>query len=121
MKGGTPQEIEVWYVLPAIRCELAKAMLKKGLKQKQIAKLLGITEAAVSQYLKEKRAKEEFFDKKIKQEIKRSADKIIKDNSLVMSEIQRMCNLVKESGILCKLHHKHCNIPKECKVCLKWK
>ena len=30
----TPQEIEVWYVLPALRREIAIALKKQGLKQK---------------------------------------------------------------------------------------
>ena len=52
LKQLMPQEIEVWYIIPAVRRELAKSMVKIGLKQKQIAVTLGITEAAVSQYLK---------------------------------------------------------------------
>ena len=73
----TPQEITVWYILPAIRRELAKAMLTKNLKQKQVAKLLGITEAAVSQYLRSKRAKQVEFNKDIKLKIQEAANNII--------------------------------------------
>ena len=51
-----PQEIEVWYVLPAIRKELVVTLKEKNLTQKKIAEFLNITEAAVSQYIKQKRA-----------------------------------------------------------------
>ena len=64
-----PQEVEVWYVLPAIRRELAKVMKTKTVQradedgdkkehkitQKEIAKMLGVTEPAITQYLLRKR------------------------------------------------------------------
>ena len=33
-----PQEVEVWYIIPSLRRELAKSMHKNGVIQKQIAK-----------------------------------------------------------------------------------
>jgi predicted transcriptional regulator len=45
-----PQEVEVWYVIPSIRRELALTMIEKGRTQKSIAKMLGVTEPAVTQY-----------------------------------------------------------------------
>ncbi|MBW3000232.1 helix-turn-helix domain-containing protein [Candidatus Woesearchaeota archaeon] len=115
----TPQEMEVWYVLPAIRRELAKNMLKLGLKQKEIAKALKIAESAVSQYLKSKRAKEIDFPEEIAAEIKHSAEAIVRDNSLLMAEIQRLCILIRKSNLLCELHKKHAVVPEECDICLK--
>ena len=50
-----PQEIEVWYILPAIRKELVRVFKEKGKSGKEIAFLLGITPASVSQYGKDKR------------------------------------------------------------------
>ena len=52
------QEIEVWYVIPAIRKEIAKGLVKKGLKQRAVARKLEITDAAVSQYFNSKRGGE---------------------------------------------------------------
>jgi len=49
-----PCENVVWYVLPAIRSELAKE-LAKAMSQKEISEILGITQAAVSQYISNKR------------------------------------------------------------------
>jgi len=72
-----PQEIEVWYVIPALRRELAKALtLKHKLSQKEAAELLGISEAAVSQYIKEKRAKQIKFTRQDKKEIEKTAKKM---------------------------------------------
>jgi hypothetical protein len=48
-------EIIVQYVLPAIRAELAVRMRDEGINQARIARILGVTPAAVSQYVKSKR------------------------------------------------------------------
>ena len=47
-----PQEIEVWYILPAIRKELVVVLKESGLTQRKIAGMLKVTEAAISQYSK---------------------------------------------------------------------
>ncbi|MFC1697236.1 transcriptional regulator [Nanoarchaeota archaeon] len=118
-KEHTPQELEVWYILPAIRKEFAEIMVKRGMKQKEVASILGLSEAAVSQYFKEKRATEIEFDKKMIKEIEKSVDIVIKDNEKIMGEVQRILNLSRKSKVLCKLHHKKSdNIPDKCKICL---
>ena len=43
------------YVLPAIRAEMALRMKDEGISQAQIARILGVTPAAVNQYIKSKR------------------------------------------------------------------
>jgi predicted transcriptional regulator len=48
-------EIIVQYVLPAIRAEMAVRMKDEGISQAQIARILGVTPAAVNQYIKSKR------------------------------------------------------------------
>src|SRR3989338_8090782 len=77
MHNQMPQEIEVWYIIPAIRRELTKSMIDLGLTQKQVAKRMGITEAAVSQYLSFKRAKEVVFSNAVLDEIRKSAKKMM--------------------------------------------
>ena len=73
MQGQMPQEIEVWYILPAIRRDLTKSMINDlHLTQKEIAKIMGLTEAAVSQYIHSKRAKEIVFSNAVLKEIKQS-------------------------------------------------
>lgn len=114
-----PQEIEVWYVIPAIRRELTKALLKAGLTQKRVAELLEVTEPAISQYLKLKRAKQVAFDREILSEIEKSAKKIIKHPVCVMAEIQKLCFMIKRRGLLCKLHVTFGNAPTQCSACLK--
>jgi uncharacterized protein len=48
-------EIIVQYVLPAIRAEVAVRMRDEGISQAQISRILGVTPAAVSHYIKSKR------------------------------------------------------------------
>lgn len=113
-----PQEIEVWYVIPAIRKELVKAMLSKGIKQKDIAKYLDLTEPAVSQYLKGKRGKEVFFDNEIISEIEKSAEIIIKRPLELMNEMQKLIRLSRQKRVICKMHLNKDKLPEKCSACI---
>ena len=111
-----PQEIDVWYVLPAIRKELAMALVELGLKQKDVAKLLGITEAAVSQYKNEKRAKELVFEENVKAEIKKSAQRIKDNPQVAFNEIMNIDDYLKKSGIFCQIHRSKSWTPAGCEA-----
>ena len=111
-----PQELDVWYVLPAIRKEFALEMIKHGLNQKEVAKLLSLTEAAVSHYKNDNRAKEDLIDEKTKKEIKNSVETIIKNNNLLFHEIMRIDNMLKINGIFCKIHKSKSFTPDKCEM-----
>jgi predicted transcriptional regulator len=111
-----PQEIQVWYLIPSIRKEIALAMKKENLPQKNIASLLGITEAAISQYSNKKRAKGIIFGKKVLDEISLAAKRIIKGDKPTF-EIQRILKLEETHKILCSLHRKHGGASDDCDVC----
>ncbi len=113
-----PQEIEVWYILPAIRKELVVALKETGKSQKEIAKLLNITEAAISQYTKEKRAMEISFPPELKDFIKKAAAGIT-DPASAFYQIQRISEHIKHSKVLCKLHAQVEGDLKGCDVCYK--
>ena len=52
-----PQEIEVWYIIPAIRRDMSKILVDEHkLSYERTAEFLEITKAAVSQYINNKRA-----------------------------------------------------------------
>lgn len=114
-----PQEVEVWYVLPAIRAELSKQMLKIGVSQTDIADKLNVSRAAVTQYIKNKRANDITFDEDIKKNIKIAAKRIVEDNSDTMKEIQQISNKIKEDKKLCKFHKDYDKIDEECDICYK--
>jgi predicted transcriptional regulator len=92
----------VWNILPAIRKEFAKNLIKDhNLTQRKVANLLGITEAAVSRYVSGKRGLLEISDKKILNEISKSSKRIFNgNNKIVVIEICRICNLLKSSELV---------------------
>ena len=112
-----PQEIEVWYVLPAIRKALTLELIKAGKSQKDAAKLLGITEAAVSHYKKNKRA-HDFSLSELEPEVRKSVDSIIHNPSMLFSEIMRINEHIKTSGLFCRIHRSKSWTPENCeKIC----
>lgn len=110
-----PQEVEVFYILPAIRRELAAALKQAGKSQKEIAQVLGVTEAAVSQYQKQKRATLA-LPKKLQDSIKSAAEKIT-DRESMLRETQRLLREAKDDKFICKLHGQVASLPKGCDVC----
>lgn len=50
-----PCEKAVWYYLPQIRADLAIELVATGMTQSNAAKKLGVTPAAISQYIHKKR------------------------------------------------------------------
>lgn len=123
-----PQEVEVWYVLPTIRKKIALELIRQGLTQKQVAKLLGTTEASISHYKKDKRAKENLLGDKIDSIITEAADKIVKSPSVLLTEIIRINTYVKEQGLFCKIYRQKsqasaeqlpCNHCSDDKICHK--
>jgi hypothetical protein len=112
-----PQEIEVWYIIPTIRKELAKLLTKKyELSYEKTGVILGVSKAAISQYLSNKRANKIKLSSGIKKEVEKSAKIISKSPKLALIEMQRIMNLMKVekcSCDVCKKYNKdvldHCN------------
>jgi len=97
-----PQEIEVWYIIPAVRKELAKLLVKRHkLSYEKAGNILGISKAAVSQYLSNKRANKIKLSEEIKKEIVKSAKKIMKDDKVVISEMQNILRIMKIKKCSC--------------------
>jgi len=114
-----PQEIEVFYTLPAVRREIARALLHQGLTQRLIAKKLGVTEAAISQYLSNKRGTIMEYPEKITQAITAAANriKLADDQAEVRKAIQELSNMMKDDKVICQLHKKHGNVQEGCNTC----
>ena len=110
----TPQEIEVWYLLPALRREIAMKLKSEGYSQKDIAKLMDITPAAVSQYIHNKRAKK--LDIEIDPKIINTTVKEIQENPKKYCEILQN-TLKKMHPIVCKIHKKIEKVHTCCGLC----
>lgn len=111
-----PQEIEVFYILPALRKEFAKQFKDLGWKQSDIAKVMGVTEAAVSQYTNDKRASDVKFDGDVKASIKSAAAKV-KEQSQFIFQTQQILDSMLKSKATCKIHHQMAGVGKDCSTC----
>lgn len=105
-----PCELVVWYVLPTIRREVAKELVKThGMSQAQVAKKFGVTDAAISQYLKKKRGENQLIEESSQyelflEEIKLAAERIADNSSEFVNEMCRICTVVKSTGLLAKIY-----------------
>jgi len=113
----TPQEVEVWYILPSVRKEFVVSLKKLGMKQKDISRHMGLTQAAVSQYLKNKRGNKVTFNQNLSKTIEDSSKKIIRTQSNYQKELQYVLRKIKTSRFICNVCKDHINAPKNCDVC----
>jgi hypothetical protein len=105
----TPCEHILWNGLPVIRKEMAESMISDyGLNQKEAAEKLGMTPAAICQYLSKKRGNTTIDNEDLLKEIKCSAERIIQDKETdVIEETCRICKLFMEKGVF----------PNACEAC----
>jgi len=101
-----PCEIIVTDILPIIRKELcAEIVTTHGWKQADVARLFGVSGAAVSQYMKGVRGNTQLVEghqsyDQLMNEISNSANKLVKEEGMVVSELCRLCKISKELGML---------------------
>ena len=99
-----PQEIEVWYIIPAVRKEFARCLTTEHkLSYEKTGLALGISKAAVSQYLSNKRANKVCLDVKTKKEINKSAVLIFENPKVAMVEIQKILKFMKDNHCSCNV------------------
>ena len=108
-----PQEIETFYIIPTLRRHFALHLKERGLKQKDIAHMLMISSATISQYTSTKRGHKITFNKLILQEIKKSAN-IIQDQISYIRETQRILKVIRFTGSICEIHKQVSLVPEGC-------
>lgn len=102
------QEVEVWYIIPAVRKELAKQLTGKyEFSYEKTGTILGISKAAISQYLSNKRANKIKLNPETKKEIAKSAEIIVKNNKMAVGEVQRILRYMKEKKASCDVCKKY--------------
>ena len=115
-----PCEIIIWYILPTLRAELARELINLGLSQKDASERLGITQAAVSQYVGKKRGKDIKLGEDIKESIRDLARDLVSGNANnLVPRVCEICRELKKDEKICELHKEHDLIPEGCNVCLK--
>lgn len=116
-----PCEIVVWYVIPAIRSELAKELLNLGMKQKDVSELMDITQPAVSQYITDKRGSGVKLDDHVKCMVKDFALELSTGESTKADLISRtciICKQVKTSDVLEQLGIDKSELGDNCQSCI---
>jgi predicted transcriptional regulator len=113
----TADEVSVWYLVPAIRRELSLALSRKHLSQAAIARTLGLTPPAVSQYISGKRAGV-VLPTGFRQLVTRAAGRIVAHTDCARFEIENLVQDAKRTGILCTVHRSHDSVPECCSVCM---
>ena len=116
-----PCEIVVWYVIPAIRSELAKELLNLGMKQKDVSELMDITQPAVSQYITDKRGSGIKLDDDVREMIHKFARELSEGEATKMDLIPRTCNIckhVKTVDVLKQLNIDKSELGEDCQSCL---
>ena len=113
-----PQEVELHYILPALRRELTDELKAMGFEQKEIARLLKVSEPAISQYVQNKRAQDVKFPKTMRVELKNSAKRLAANGDL-LKETQLLLGLSLKERVTCVMHCKLADIEPDCGVCFE--
>jgi predicted transcriptional regulator len=97
-----PQEIEVWYIIPAIRRELSYLLVKKyGWTLESAGGAMGVSKSAVSQYISKKRGQSIKLPSEIMSEVDLAAKSISEKKTNAFSEIMRLLRICKVKGVAC--------------------
>ena len=109
-----PSEIEAKSLIPAIRAILAKKLVKEyEMKEEIVARVLGVTQAAVSNYLRGTRGDIQLMNKLTSVlEVMRMTDDIARDLTSnkaytpnTMAKFVELCNYMRYTFIICDVHH----------------
>ena len=99
-----PQEIEVWYIIPAIRREMAMCFSREHkISYDNIALMMGLTKAAISQYIAGKRVERIKMHPKALEEVKISCNRVVKNKNSVSKEILRVLEIIKKKKLHCEM------------------
>ena len=123
-----PAEIESKSLIPALRAILAKDLAKNhNIREDQISKMLGVTQAAVSNYIRGIRGDPKLIEKLLEEKqvasmINEISDNLASDKAYTPSSLSKfigLCNYIKSSLLICDIHHNlESNIDdKVCKEC----
>lgn len=105
-----PCEIVVWYMLPTIRKGVAKELVEvHGLTQSKVARLFGVTDAAVSQYLRNKRGDYDVVVNSpgfpmVQEEMAAAASRMVNSGTEFTDEVCNICMVAKSCGIIGKIY-----------------
>lgn len=109
-----PAEIESKTLIPAIRAILAKKLTANyEIPEDTISKMLGVTQAAISNYVRGTRGDPALIEKllqnkKVSKMIEDLSNDLASDRAYTPSSLSKfigLCNYVKSSLLICDIHH----------------
>ena len=123
-----PAEIESKSLIPALRSILAKDLANNyHIREDEISKMLGVTQAAISNYIRGTRGDPKLIeklleDKQVAEMLDDISDSLSSDKAYTPSNLSKfigLCNYIKSSLLICDIHHNlETNIDDEiCKEC----
>lgn len=123
-----PAEIESKTLIPALRAILAKKLAKDhNIREDEISKMLGVTQAAISNYIRGTRGDPSLIakllaEKQVSTLIDELTDHLSSDKAYTPSSLSKfigLCNYIKSSLLICEIHHNlESNIDEKiCKEC----
>jgi hypothetical protein len=123
-----PAEIESKTLIPALRAILAKKLSEDhNIREDEISKMLGVTQAAISNYIRGTRGDPSLIakllaEKQVSALIDELTDHLSSDKAYTPSSLSKfigLCNYIKSSLLICEIHHNlESNIDEKiCKEC----
>ena len=109
-----PAEIESKTLIPALRAILAKTLAEKhDIREDEISKMLGDTQAAISNYIRGTRGDPELIKKllaeqQVSEMISEICQNLASDMAYTPSSLSKfigLCNYIKTSLLICDIHH----------------
>ncbi len=110
-----PAEIESKSLIPALRAILSKKLaVDHKIREDEISRMLGVTQAAVSNYIRGTRGDPELIkkllsDEQVEKLIDELSDNLASDMAYTPSSLSKfigLCNYIKSSLLICDIHHK---------------
>jgi predicted transcriptional regulator len=109
-----PAEIESKTLIPALRAILAKKLAEEhSIREDEISKMLGVTQAAISNYIRGTRGDPKLIqklvaDEQVSQMLNELSDRLASDMAYTPSSLAKfisLCNYIKSSLLICEIHH----------------
>jgi predicted transcriptional regulator len=109
-----PAEIESKTMIPALRAILARKLADQHkIREDEISKMLGVTQAAVSNYIRGTRGDPELISKlssqkQIVEMLNEISDNLASNKAYTPASLSKfigICNYIKTSLLICDIHH----------------
>ncbi len=109
-----PAEIETKTLIPALRAILAKKLIEEhSIREEEVSKLLGVTQAAISNYVRGTRGDPILITKlrevkEVSEMINDICSNLASNMAYTPSSLSKfigLCNYIKSSLLICDIHH----------------